>query len=114
MVVSGSIDAAGAVRLQKAVVDVLRHHRPRSIEIDLGGVTLLDSAAIRALVLCQADAEQVDSRIRLTHAQPLVYRELQVTGLLEHFGLTRPRPSDGPRQGASGAPLGLVGLGLHL
>jgi anti-sigma B factor antagonist len=87
-------DALTVGRLQKAVVDVLRRQRPSCIEMDLHGVTFLDSVGIRALVHCQSDARQVDCRITLTNPQPVVYRVLQITGLLEHFGLTTPPPSN--------------------
>jgi anti-anti-sigma factor len=107
MVVSGEIDALTAAQLQKAVVDVLRHQRPAGIEMDLSGVTFLDSAGIRALVLCQADARQVECQITLTNPQPIVYRTLQITGLLEHFGLAKSQPSDRPLSAMAGASSGL-------
>ena len=90
MVVSGEVDAVAAVVLHKAVVDALRHHRPRCIELDVAGVTFLDAGGTSALVLCQADARQVDCRIRLVHPQPAVYRVLKMTGLLEHFSVIQP------------------------
>ena len=104
MLVFGEVDALSAGQLHKAVGDVLRDQRPRRIEMDLHGVSFLDSAGIHTLVLCQADAEQVDCRITLSKPQPVVYRVLQVTGLLEHFGLTTPPPADEPRAGTSRAP----------
>ena len=104
MFVFGEVDALSAGHLHQAVVDVLREQRPRRIEMDLHGVSFLDSAGIHALGLCQADARQVDCRITLTKPQPMVYRVLQVTGLLEHFGLTEPPPADQPRAGTSRAP----------
>src|SRR4051794_38694957 len=78
MFVFGELDAVSADRLQTAVVDVLRHQHPRSLEMDLQGVTFLDSVGIRALLLCQADARQVDCQIRLTNPQPIVYQVLQI------------------------------------
>jgi anti-anti-sigma factor len=104
MLVFGEVDALSAGHLHKAVVEVLREQRPRRIEMDLHGVSFLDSAGIHALVLCQADARQLDCHITLTNPQPVVYRVLQVTGLLEHFGLTGPPPADLPRAGTSSAP----------
>jgi anti-sigma B factor antagonist len=104
MLVFGEVDALSAAHLHKAVGDVLRDQRPRRIEMDLHGVSFLDSAGIHALVRCQADAQQVDCRITLSKPQPVVYRVLQVTGLLEHFGLTEPPPTDKPRAGTSRAP----------
>jgi anti-anti-sigma factor len=104
MFVFGELDAVSAGQLQKAVVDVVRDQRPSCLEMDLHGVSFLDSAGIRALVLCHADAQQMDCRIRLTKPQPAVYRVLQITGLLEHFGLTEPPPADKPQAGTSRAP----------
>ena len=95
MVVSGEIDAVGAVHLQRAVVEVLRHHRPRRIEVDLGDVSFLDAGGTKALVLCQADARQMDCRIRLTNVPAAVYRVLHLTGLVEHFGVPRQQPQPG-------------------
>jgi anti-anti-sigma factor len=90
--VFGEVDALTAGQLQKAVVEVLRDRRPRCIEMDLHGVSFLDAAGIRALLLCQADAQRVDCQIMLTEPQPVVYRVLQITRLLEHFRLTEPPP----------------------
>jgi anti-sigma B factor antagonist len=92
IVVFGELDEVSGGQLQKAVVDVLRHRRPSCIEIDVHGVTFLDSAGIRTLVLSQADARQLGCHIRVTKPQPIVYRVLEITGLLEHFGLPIPQP----------------------
>lgn len=91
IVVAGDIDGTNAAQLQAAVIDVLRHQRPRCIDVDLAEVTSLDAAGIRAMLLCQADARQVDCLVKLIKPQPMVYRVLQITGLLEHFGLEKPR-----------------------
>lgn len=92
IVVFGELDEVSAGQLHKAIVDVLRHQRPNCIEIDVHGVTFLDSAGIKTLVLSQADARQLDCHIRVTKPQPIVYRVLEITGLLEHFGLPIPQP----------------------
>jgi len=104
MLVFGELDAVTAGQLQKAVVDLLREQRPHCIQLDLHGVSFLDSAGIRALLLCQADAQQADCQIRLTKPQPAVYRVLQITGLLDHFGLTEPPPADQPQAETPCAP----------
>jgi anti-sigma B factor antagonist len=88
VVLAGEVDALCADRLTETVVDVLRRQRPRHIAIDLDGVTFLDSAGIRALVRCHADAQQADCRLTLTAPRPAVYRVLEITGLLEPFGMT--------------------------
>jgi anti-anti-sigma factor len=104
MFVFGEVDALSAGQLHEAVVDVLRDQRPSCIEMDVHGVTFLDSDGIRALVLCHADAQQMNCEIRLAKLQPAVYRVLQITGLLEHFGLTEPPPADKPQALAPRAP----------
>jgi anti-anti-sigma factor len=96
MTVSGELDAVNADELRSAVADVLRRHRPERVDIDMHGVTFLDSAGIRALLLCQAEAQRVDCRITLSRPRPGVYRVLEVTGLLDHFGLQARRPAYAP------------------
>jgi anti-sigma B factor antagonist len=107
MVVFGEVDAATADQLQNAVIDVLRRHRPPRIDMDVRGITFLGAAGISALVQCQADARQLECRIRLIGTPPVVYRVLQITGLLEHFGVPGPAPvrrvPDNPDRGG-GAP----------
>ncbi len=90
MVVFGDVDTVNAARLHKDFIEVLRHHQPSRIEMDFHGVNFLDSAGIRVLLLCEADARQVGCRITLTDPQPPVRQVLRMTGLLEHFGLAGP------------------------
>jgi anti-anti-sigma factor len=85
--VAGDVDALNAGDLHRAVIDVLRRQQPEHIEIDLHRVTFLDSAGIRALLLCHRDAQSVECRLTLTDPRPMAYRVLQITGLLDHFGL---------------------------
>jgi hypothetical protein len=42
----------------------------------------------------------------------MAYRALQLAGLLEHFGLTRPRPADPASTRMAGAAMGLLNSGL--
>jgi anti-sigma B factor antagonist len=89
--VAGDLDAISATELQKTVIDVLRRERPRRIELDLRGVVFLDSAGVHALVSCHGDAQQVDCRLTVIDPHPMAYRILQITGLLDHFGVTGTR-----------------------
>ncbi len=109
--VTGTLGQRDAAALQRAVIDVLRHDRPGRIDVDLTAVPAIDTGGIMALLLCQADARQVDCEIRLTGARPLVYRTLQIAGLLEHFGLAR-ATSVPPTRAGSGPAVGLVHSGL--
>ena len=101
MVLSGEIDSVSAGELHRAVVEVLRHHRPRRIDLDLADVSFLDAGGTKALVLCQSDARQMDCRIRLTNVRPAVYQVLHITGLVEHFGVPWQQPP--PRRAVTGA-----------
>ncbi len=95
--ITGDIDRCAAHQLHQAIIQALRQQRPTVIEVDLGGVGFLDSAGIRALVLSYADAEQVDCRLRLVNACPLVRQVLDLAGLLDRFGMP-------PTAGGSPAP----------
>lgn len=111
LLVTGDIDAVSARRLQQSLIDVLRRQSPCHIDVDLSAVTFLDSAGIEALLRCQADARQLECHLVLSRPGPQTYRVLQIAGLLEQFGLARPRPET-PGSGPAGAALGLVNCGL--
>jgi anti-anti-sigma factor len=85
MVIAGEIDSVSCDEVRAAVAQVLRTHRPEHIEMDLRDVTFLDSAGIKMLIQCQADARPVGCHITLTATSHPVYRILEITGLLDHF-----------------------------
>ena len=87
MALVGEVDAVTAGQLQNGFIEAVRQHQPSRIDVDCEGVTFLDSAGIRTLVLCQADARQVDCHIILVNTSRAVYRVLEITGLLDHFGV---------------------------
>ena len=92
MVIFGELDELTADRLQNAV---LRRQRPHCIKMDFHGVTFVDSAGIRALVTCQVDAQQLGCQIKLIRTSPLVYRVLQITGLVDFLRAAPLQVSDG-------------------
>ena len=95
VIVTGELDMLSATALQETVSDVLRRC-PSRVEIDLRAVSFLDSAGIRALLMCHADAARVDCEVILVDPHPWVYRVLEITGLLDHFHLTaEPAACDG-------------------
>jgi anti-anti-sigma factor len=87
MTVAGELDDLGAPELRKTFLDAVRRHRPAAVEMNLAGVTFLDSAGIRSLVLCQADARQNDYRLTLVDTTPSIRQVLEICGLLDHFHL---------------------------
>ncbi len=84
----GELDALNVGELHNTVVGILRDRRPTRIDLDLGGLTFLDTGGLKALLSCRADAERAGAQIRLGNPQPLVRRVLQAVGLSEVFGLT--------------------------
>jgi anti-anti-sigma factor len=74
------------------VIELLRQRRPGHVEIDLRSVYFLDSAGIEALVLCHTDAQQLGCRLTVVDPHPVAYRVLEITALLDHFGVTAGRP----------------------
>jgi anti-anti-sigma factor len=85
--VFGDLDHASAYPLGRAVIHVLREQRPAHLELDLADVPFLDTGGIKVLLQCRADARQLDCRLTLSNAQPLVYRVLEIVRLLEPFGM---------------------------
>lgn len=87
VVVSGEVDLATAAGLGEALDRTLREHRPAGIEVDLAGVTLLDSTGIRTLLLAHAAAESAGCQFVVTNPHPRVHRVLAITAVLERLGL---------------------------
>jgi anti-anti-sigma factor len=90
MIVSGDLDCLSAEQLRAAFLDVLRRHRPMRVEMSMRNVKFLDSAGIRALVLCRDDAELADCQVTLVQTPATVHRVLEITGLLTYFGVDGP------------------------
>lgn len=93
--VTGEMDTVSAPAVHKAVIELLRRRRPTRIEIDLRSVTFLDSAGIRTLVMCHSDALRVDCRLVVVDPHPFVHNVLQITGLLDYFGLPEQQATTG-------------------
>jgi anti-sigma B factor antagonist len=93
LTVSGEVDGVSTAHLQNAFLSAVRRYQPGTIEMNVRGVTFLDSAGIRCLVQCQADARQVGCHITLVDTSPAVYRVLEISALLDHFGIHRPAES---------------------
>jgi anti-anti-sigma factor len=92
--VSGEVDLASAEVLRDRLHGVLRDEAPTMLGVDLAGVTFLDCAGISALVAVRNAAVRTRCEMRVTHAQPIVRRVLDLTGLLDVFTapIDRPQP----------------------
>lgn len=85
--VSGEIDLATAPSLRSTLMAVLDGPPPSPalLQVDLAGVSFLDSTGIGALVGVRNHATTKACQMQLTGLQPAVRRVLTVTGLLDGF-----------------------------
>jgi anti-anti-sigma factor len=56
------------------------------VEIDLSGVTEMDTAGVQLLVLLKREAASADKRLRLSHPSPAVMDVIDGYRLAAHFG----------------------------
>jgi anti-anti-sigma factor len=84
---SGELEASTSAHLENVVRGCLHEQNARAIEVDVAGVTFLDSAGIKGLLACHRRAHEAGCVFRLTNPTPLVRRVVEITGLLEIFGL---------------------------
>jgi anti-sigma B factor antagonist len=81
---TGELDMTSAPELIKVLRDAIRRYAPSRVDLDLTGVPFMDSTGIQVLVAANSD---VEGGLRITGTSPAVHRLLQLTGLLEEFGL---------------------------
>jgi anti-sigma B factor antagonist len=88
VVVSGEIDSTTAPGLRNCLLEVLDRPGSSTVEVDLRGVTFLDSAGLSALATAhrsaQAAGRALHMRCGTTRA---VVRPLQITGLWTVFSV---------------------------
>ncbi len=70
-----------------------------AFELDLAGVPMLDSTGVGTLVACRAAAQRVGLRFAVVEARPIVYRILQVVGLVEALDVSMPAQPTGGEGG---------------
>ena len=87
----GELDLASAYAFDRRLLDV-EQTRPRMIVVDLGGLTMLDSAGLARLVSAQRRARRGGWKLVLLRGGRAIQRVLQTTQLIEHFEIARDRP----------------------
>ena len=84
--VRGEIDADNCEglgeRLLEDTSDVSR------LVVDLSGLTFIDSSGISELLRTSETADERGQQFEIRNPSTTVYRVLEITGLLSHFGLT--------------------------
>ncbi|MFY1696593.1 MULTISPECIES: STAS domain-containing protein [unclassified Solwaraspora] len=115
---SGELDMAATGDLCGAVATI----DPRQAEwiiVDLAGVTLIDSSAIKELVDAHHAAAERGQILLVRNARPIVLRVLRVTGVAAVLGIApadQPgtvygQPGTGPDQAGTGPGSGAAGAG---
>jgi anti-sigma B factor antagonist len=78
--VAGEVDASNADRLRLALLDAAGQHDGR-IEVDLAGITFMDSTGLRAIAEASAELGPDGSRFLLCNVPRQVLRILQITDI---------------------------------
>jgi anti-anti-sigma factor len=87
--VSGEIDMASADEFRDRLLECLQ--RSESVEVDLGGVTFIDSSGLAALVRLRTEAEILGKDVALVSVSAATARLLELTGLQALFDVELPQ-----------------------
>jgi anti-anti-sigma factor len=77
--VTGEIDMSTAALVREAAIHALRHQP--ALDIDLSGVTFMDSSGLHMLLATRRRAEVQGGHLRLLDPAPRVMRVLEMTGV---------------------------------
>ena len=81
---SGDVDTNVAETFQDMMLSVMRRHSP-SLLLDLSGVSFMDSAGLRALLLTQRRAAMRGGSVSLIAESPAVRRIIDLLGVRDVF-----------------------------
>lgn len=84
VVVEGELDLATAPRFE-SVLGNAASADGATVEVDLSGVSFVDSSGLRAIVATARDLEQRGGRLRISAMSAAARRVLEVAGLLDRF-----------------------------
>jgi anti-anti-sigma factor len=80
----GEFDLSAERAFSRAIAEALRSS-PRSLVVDLGGVSFMDSTGLRSLVIAQEMAVGRGCRLALRRANDPVRRPLELARLIDLF-----------------------------
>ncbi len=81
--VDGEVDLAAVEELRAAIDEARATPGAEVIELDLSGVTFIDSSGIGAIVMASRAAADANQSMRIGARSPVVERVLEVSGLEE-------------------------------
>lgn len=107
LVVIGDLDVAGGARLERVLLDL--DDAGRIVQLDLSGVTFVDSTGLRSLLAASRRAQIDGRRLGLVNPSQVVRRLLEITATAELFEvLSEPggvTPGDRPTDGHDQVPV---------
>jgi anti-anti-sigma factor len=83
--VGGVIDLATVDQLEAAIAAAVADDLASTVVVDLGEVTLLDSAGISALLRGRRQADDHERNYRVVGARGIVAEVLRITGVWDHL-----------------------------
>jgi anti-anti-sigma factor len=87
--VAGDLDYETADDLVEVATQLLDQNDLGDLRLDFSETTFLDSAALSGLLLVHRRTAEAGVALHLDHRPAFLDRVLQVTGLFNHFDLTR-------------------------
>ncbi len=85
VVVSGELDAATEPQLVALATSAMDHVGVEAVVLDVGALSFIDSAGLRALMLCRDHAAKCGVPMRLMPGDGVVPRLLEVAGVTAWF-----------------------------
>jgi anti-sigma B factor antagonist len=88
MAISGEVDVCTEVQLQQSLLRIIRE-RPARLMLDVSGVSFMDCAGLRALLVTRRRAEMRGVFLRLIATSAAVRRIIELTGAQEALVMER-------------------------
>jgi anti-sigma B factor antagonist len=77
--IDGELDLYGSQRLRAAVAELLTEP-VELVELDATGLTFIDSAGVRAILLARSGAAERGVRFRISGVSPQIRRVMEIAG----------------------------------
>jgi anti-sigma B factor antagonist len=86
----GEIDFSNSASVVEQIGPAMTQAQPSEVEVDIAGVTFLDSSGIGVLVTAYRAATSAGAAFRVVGPSRFVYEQLRMTGLVDLFGIDPP------------------------
>jgi anti-sigma B factor antagonist len=86
--ISGEVDVCTEAQLQQALLQLIREH-PAGLMLDVSGLSFMDCAGLRALLVTRRRAEMRGVFLRLIATSAPVRRIIELTGAQEALAMER-------------------------